>query len=242
MSKPAFALFRRDLRITRVLWGPMAFSYFAFLLMFMHNIWVYFAAGACLAFVAAATVLAIDDYYRTDPLFAALPGTRRSLVAGRYLAWGAFTIACLGCFMASTAVIQARFGDYTPRLVSLMSLKGAVAFLAGTLLAGALFLPLQFRLGFWRAIWVFTVAGLVLVTAGLNFLGGLAPSGAESGAQPVALPGVFASTARGLRALAGLIDRDLGRPGVAAGLAAVIALLAYLSFRLSVRFYEKRDL
>ena len=242
MSKPAFALFRRDLRITRVLWGPMAFSYFVFLLMFMHNVWVYLATGACLAFVAAATVLAIDDRYQTDPLFAALPGTRRSLVRGRYFAWGAVTLACLGLFLAFTALIQAGFGDHAPRLTSLMSLKGAAAFLAGTLLAGLLFLPLHFRLGFWRAMWVFSVAGLVLSAAGLNIIAGLAQAGAEAGTRSAEMPGAFASTARGLRALAGLIDRDLGRPDVAAAAAAVIALLAYLSYRLSVRFYGKRDL
>lgn len=242
MSKPAIAILRKDLGVTRVLWAPMAFSYFVFLLMFMHNIWVYLATGACLAFVAAATVLAIDDRYQTDPLFAALPGTRRSLVAGRYLAWGVFTIACLALFLASTAAIHAGVGDRVPRLVSLLSLKGTMAFLVGTLVAAAFFLPLHFRLGFWRAMWVFSVAGLVMSAAGLNLLAGLAPGGAEAGAGPAAMPGAFASTARGLRALAGLIDRDLGRPDVAAGLAAFIVLLAYLSYRLSVRFCEKRDL
>ncbi len=242
MSKPAVAILRRDLRVTRLFWAPMAFSYFAFLLMFMHNIWVYLATGACLAFVAAVTVMIIDDRYQTDPLFAALPGTRRSLVAGRYLTCGTFTITCLGFFLASTAAIHAGFGDRVPRLASLLSLKGTLPFLAGTLLAVALFLPLHFRLGFWRAMWLFGVAGLALAVVGLNFLGGLGPAGAGAGARSAELPGAFASTARGLQALAGFIDRDLGRPKVAAGLAAVVALLVYLSYRLSARFYGKRDI
>lgn len=242
MSKPAVAILRKDLRATRLLWAAMAFSYFVFLLIFMNNVRVYLAMGACLAFVAAATILAIDDYYRTDPLFAALPGTRRALVAGRYLAWGAFTVASLGCFLAFTAAIHAGFRENARDLAALLSLEAVVAFLAATLAAGALFLPLHFRLGFWRGMWVFTVGGLVAAMAGLNLLSGLAPSGPEAGVRPVAVPGAFASTARGLRALAGFIERDLGRPEVAAGLAAVIALLVYLSYRLSVRFYAKRDL
>ena len=242
MSDPAVATLRKDLRATRLFWAPMAFSYFAFLLMFMENIWVYLASGACLAFVAAVTVMIIDDFYRTDPLFAALPGTRRSLVAGRYLAWGTFTIACLGFFLASTAAIHAGFSDRAPRLISLLSLKGATAFLAATVVAGALFLPLHFRLGFWRAMWVFSVAGLVLSAAGLNIIAGLAPDGAGAGTRSAEMPGAFASTARGLRALAGLIDHDLGRPDIAAVVAVVIMLLVYLSYRLSVRFCEKRDL
>lgn len=242
MNDPAVAVLRKDLRATRLFWAPMAFSYIAFLLMFIYNVWVYLATGTCLAIVAAATVLAIDDRYQTDPLFAALPGTRSSLVAGRYLAWGTVTIACLAFFLASTAAIHAGLGDHFPRLISLLSLKGATAFLAATVVAGALFLPLHFRLGFWRGMWVFSAAGLAVVIAGLNVLSGLAPSGPEAAAPPAALPGGFASTVRGLRALAGLIDRDLGRPEVAAGLAAFIALLAYLSYRVSARFYAKRDL
>lgn len=242
MSDPAVAILRKDLRATRLFWAPMAFSYFSFLLMFMENVWVYLATGACLAFVAAAVVLAIDDLYRTDPLFAALPGTRRSLVAGRYLAWGAVTVAWLGFFLVSTAAIHAGLGDRFPGLISLLSLKGATAFLAATAVAGALFLPLYFRLGFWRAMWVFTAAGLVLSVAGVNVLAGLAPGGAGAGTGSAELPGAFASTARGLRALAGLIDRDLGRPAVAAVVAVVIMLLVSLSYRLSVRLYERRDI
>ncbi len=242
MSKPAIALLKKDLRTTRILWAPMAFSYGVFLLMFMENVWVYLATGACLAFVAAATALGIDDRYQTEPLFAALPGTRGSLVRGRYLTWGVVAAAGLALFLANTVLIHTSFGSRAPRLASLVSLKGGTAFLAGTLLAGLVFLPFHFRFGFWRAMWWFTAAGIGLSVAALNAVAFLVPSGVSAGGQTSALPGSFVSTARGLRALVWLIERYMGRPAVIAAAAVVLAVSVYLSYRMSMRFYRNRDL
>ncbi len=242
MSKPAIALFKKDLRITRVLWAPMAFTYGNFLLMFRENVWVYLATGACLTFVAAATALGIDDRYQADPLFAALPGTRRSLVGGRFLAWGMVTAAGLGLFLIYTALLQAAFGERVPRLTSLVSGKGATAFLAGTLLTGLIFLPFNFRFGLWRGMWLFTAAGFGLSIIALNAIVRLVPPSAYDAGSAASLPGAVGSTGRGLRALAWLIERYMGRPDVIAASAVVLAFLVYLSYRLSVRFYRNRDL
>lgn len=242
MTKPAIALFRKDLRVTRILWAPMAFSYFVFLLAFMENVWIYLATGACLTFVMAATAMGIDDRHGTEPLFAALPGTRRGLVKGKYLSWGAFTAAGLGIFLVSTALLVAALGERSPRLASLLSVKGAAAFLAGTALTGLVFLPFHFRLGFWRGIWGVTAAGFCLSLASLNALAAVVPAGRYGAASATALPGLFGSTGRGLRALAWLIDGFMGKPAVMAAAGGILALLTALSYRLSVRFYEKRDL
>jgi len=242
VSKPAIALFKKDLRITRVGWAPMAFTYGNFLIMFMQNVWLYLATGACLTFVAAATALGIDDRYQAEPLLAALPGTRRSLVKGHYLAWGAFTAAGLGLFLGYTALIQAAFGSRAPGLASLVSFKGAAAFLVGTVLAGLVFLPFHFRLGFWRGMWAFTGAGFVLSVIALNAAALLVPAGAYGAGSASSLPGVPGSTARGLRALAWLIDRHMGRPAVITAAALILMLLVYFSYRMSVRFNRNRDL
>ncbi|HUT07699.1 MAG TPA: ABC-2 transporter permease [Candidatus Latescibacteria bacterium] len=242
MSKPAIALLRKDLRITRILWAPMAFSFGVFLLMFMENVWVYLATGACLTFVAAATALGIDDRYRTESLLAALPGTRRSLVMARYLTWGMITTACLGLFLAYTALIQAGFGERALRLATLVSVKGAAAFLIGTVLTGLLFLPFHFRFGFWRGMWLFTFAGLGLTVIALYAAPFLVPAGACATGPSSALPEPFDSLARGLRSLAWLIDRYLSRPTVLAAAAVILTLSVYLSYRLSVRFCRKRDI
>ena len=241
MSRPAIALLKKDLRTTRILWAPMAFSYGVFLLMFMENVWIYLATGACLAFVAAATAPGIDDRCQAEPLLAALPVTRRSLVKGRYIAWAVMTAACLAFFLVCTALIRAGFGERAPRLELALSVKGAAAFLAGTALTGLVYLPFHFKFGFWRGMWLFTAAGFFLSVAALNVIVRLVPAGVVP-AAPAALPGPVVSTGGGIRALAWLIDRYLGRPAVIAAAAAGLACLVYLSYRLSVRFYEKRDL
>jgi len=242
MSRPAIALMRKDLRITRVLWAPMAFSYGVFLLMFMENVWIYLATGACLTFVAAATALGIDDRYQTESLFAALPVTRHSLVKGRYFAWGVVTAAGLALFVAYTILIHAGLGSRAPRLGTLVSFGGAAAFLAGTVLTGLVFLPFNFRFGLWRGMGFFTAAGFGLSVIALNAIVRLVPPSAYVAGPATSLPGAVGSTGRGLRSLAWLIERYMGRPSVIAASAVVLAFLVYLSYRLSVRFYRNRDL
>lgn len=242
MSRAAFAALKKDLRVTRLLWAPMAFSFAVFLMMFMESRWIYLATGACLTFVAAVTAAGVDDRYGTEPFLAALPGTRRSLVKGRYLAWGVFAAAGLALFLGSTALLHAGLGGRSPGLVSLLSVKGAAAFLSGTFLAGLFYLPFHFRLGFWRGMWTFTAAGFVVSVLALNALARLVP--AEScGLVPAArLPGFLGTTGHGLHALARLIDDRFGDPPVIAAVAAFLIALGHLSYRLSVRAYSRRDL
>ena len=242
MSRPAIAHLRKDLRITRILWAPMAFSYNVFLLMFMENVWIYLATGACLTFVAAATALGIDDRYQTEPLFAALPGTRRGLVEGRYLAWGVVTATGLALFLFVTTLIHAGLSQRAPRLGSLVSVRGAGAFLVGTVLTGLVFLPFHFRFGFWRGMWLFTTAGFGLSVIALNAIVLLVPPAAYDAGSAASLPAAVGSTGRGLRALAWLIERDMDRPAVIAVSAIVLTLLVYFSYRISVNFYRNRDL
>lgn len=242
MNSPAVALMKKDFRTTRILWAPGAFSCAVFLLMFMEHVWIYLATGACLTFIFGLTAAPIEDRYRAEPMFAALPGTRRSLVLGRYLSWGLATAAGLAFCLAFTAVIRAALGAQAARLAPLISVKGAAAFLAAVLLAGLAFFPFHFRLGYWRGVWTFMAAGFVLSVISLNVIARLVPGGAGKPDSAAPLPGILLWTGRGLRALPRVFDLYLGRPAVLAAGAVVLAFLVYLSYRLSVHFYEKRDL
>lgn len=242
MSRPAVALLRKDLRTTRVFWAPMAFSYGSFLLIFLDSRWVFLATGVALALVAALTVLAIDDRYMSEPLNAALPGTRRSLVGGRYLGWGVVTAATLALFLAFAALIRAGFPDRAAGLASLFTVQGTAAFLAATSLAGTGFLPFYFRLGFWRGLWSFLAAGMILMIAVLYAAPRLVPAGTCPLLEAQTAAGAFGATVRGLRALAWLIENSLVRPVILAASAAVLAALVFASYLLSVRFYRDRDL
>jgi hypothetical protein len=242
MSRPAIALLRKDLRTTRVFWAPMAFSYGTFLLITMERRWTFLATGVALAGLAAVTVLAIDDRYMSEPLNAALPGSRRSLVGGRYLGWGVVTAAALALFLAFTALIRAGFADRTPGLASLLSVKGAAAFIVGTSAAGVVFLPFHFRFGLWRGLWSSAAAGLGLLIAFLYAAPRLVPAEACPLLQVPPTLGTLSSTVRGFRALAWLIDTHLGRPAGLAAAAVALAALIFVSYRVSVRSYRNRDL
>jgi hypothetical protein len=124
----------------------------------------------------------------------------------------------------------------------LLSLNGTTGLIIGALLAGWIFLPLQFRLGFWRGMWTFTAASFILSSVGLNAVAGLVPLEACVAQTTAPLPGILGSTGRGLFASAWLIDSFLDKPFVIAACAAVLAILGYLSYRLSVRFFSGRDL
>jgi hypothetical protein len=243
MSANAVRQLLKDGRITRVFWAPAAFSFFAMMLVFFENRWGYLIAGVGLTFAMAVTVLAIDDRYKTEPFLAALPGTRTSLVAGRYLAWGAATAAGLVLFLGTTAAILGILREKAGRLDSLLTWKGACAYVVLSLLAGLFFLPFHFRFGFWKGLWIFAVA---VAAAALTFLF-LAPVLATSpgGTGDAAGAAARRSLARILAAsgeIAQRAARASERPPVLVAAAAALVLLGFFSFRLSVAFYKKRDL
>jgi ABC-type transport system involved in multi-copper enzyme maturation permease subunit len=243
MSANAAKHLLKDGRITRVFWAPAAFSFFAMMLVFFERPRAYLVAGGGLTFAMAVIVLAIEDAYRTAPFLAALPGTRRSIVAGRYLSWSATTAFGLLLFLGTTAAILAAVGEKSGGLNSLLTWKGAGVFLALSLAAGLLFLPFHFRFGFWKGLWIFAIAAAAAGLAFLILAPVLATPSGETG---------IASDAAARRSLAGVLTaageiahraaKASERPPVLAAAAAALALLGLFSFRLSVAFFEKRDL
>jgi ABC-type transport system involved in multi-copper enzyme maturation permease subunit len=243
MSANAARHLLKDGRITRIFWAPAAFSFFAMMLVFFENPWVYLMAGVGLTFAMAVIVLAIEDAYRTAPFLAALPGTRRSIVAGRYLSWSAATTFGLLLFLGTTAAILATIGERSGGLDSLLKWKGACAFFALSLAAGLLFLPFHFRFGFWKGLWIFAVAVAAAALAFLILAPVLATPSGETGITPGTAPrGSLAGILTAVGEIAGRAAKASERPLALAAAAAALAGLGLLSFRLSVAFYKKRDL
>jgi hypothetical protein len=236
------ALLKKDLRVTRVFWIPACFSFGAFLLIFFENSWAFLACGIVLTVLLAAFPMVIDDHYRTDALFAGLPGKRSSLVAGRYLSWGLAALFGLVLFLAASAILLLTLKSKTGHLAPLLSAKGALAFLAGSTLAGMAFLPSYFRFGFWKGLAVFAGGSLALAVV-LSFLVPiLAPSqGGETGGAAKA-SGSLAATIGAFTWLARRASQILGNPLVFALTVAGLGVLALASFRLSLAFYKRRDI
>jgi len=227
----------KDLRITRLFWAPAAFSYLVSLLVAFESPPAYLAMGVVLTAASGVLILTIDDRFRTDPLYAALPGTRRSIVAGRYLTWGVATAAGLALFLGATLAITAALGDKAASLVPLLSAWGAASFVSASALAGLVLLPLYFRFGLGRSLLVFAAVGVLAVVLAL-----LVPAGALPAPSPPGPSGPGVALLGGPGRIAAWAGRILARPGTAAAAMAGLAVLAWVSFRLSADFYERRDL
>jgi hypothetical protein len=232
---------RKDLRMTRAFWAPMVFSYGAFMLVFFESPWAFLAAGLILTFIMAAVPMAIDDRYRTDPLFAGLPGRRTGLVAGRYLSWGFAVMAGLILYLGAAALLLLAIKSKAAHLVPLLSMRRGLAFLVASALAALAFLPLYFRFGFWKGLWIFA-AGAVCLGAAFSFLAPVLapPQGGETAGA--ATGGALAPAVQALIRIAGEAARFPRNTASCLGTTAGLLLLAFVSFRLSLAFYEKRDL
>lgn len=236
------ALLKKDLRMTRVFWVPACFSFGAFLLVFFENSWAFLACGICLTFVLAAVPMAIDDRYRTDPLFSGLPGRRASLVVGRYVFWGFVVLVGLALFLAAAAVLILVLKSKTAHLAPLLSAKGALAFIGSSILAGLAFLPSYFRFGFWKGLGVFAIGGLGLAVI-ISFLSPfLVPASGGGPGRAAIASGPLAARIAAFRWIVGQADHILRNPLLVILTAVGIVILVLASFRLSVAFYDNRDL
>ena len=237
------SLVRKDLRTTRVFWLPAAFSYVVFLLLGFLNIHLLLLTGVFLTLFTLSWILFIDDLARTDPLFAGLPLRRRDIVTGRYLTGALVTVVSLGLILAVTAGLRALAGARAAHLGALFSLRGVLAFVLPSLLLFALALPFYFRKGLGRAFQAVAgiLMGLTIIVQSLIRSG--PPEKPEGGtARPGFMADIFERSISAGRAVIGWGEATLGGALFAAALTAVVAAALYFSWRLSVRFYSRRDL
>lgn len=237
------SLVRKDLRITRFFWLPAAFSYVVFLLLAVLDPYLLVLTGVFLTMLLVAMLLFIDDLSRTDPLFAALPLRRQDIVTGRYLSAGLVVAASLGLFLAALAGLRALLGPRTAHLGTLVTLRGALAFLIPALLLLALALPFYFWKGLGRA--ALSVLG-TLIGATIVLLSALRVGPPEKLGNGTVKPGFVAellerSTAV-VRSFVQAGETALGGPLFAVALVLATAAVIYFSWKLSVRLYGRRDL
>ena len=237
------SLVRKDLRTTRVFWLPAAFSYVVFLLLGFLNIHLLLLTGVFLTLFTLSWILFIDDLARTDPLFAGLPLRRRDIVTGRYLTGALVTVLGLGLLLAVSAGLRALVGARAAHLGTLFSLRGALAFVLPSLLLLALALPFYFWKGLGRAFQVVTgiLMGLTIILQSLIRSGPPEKPGSGT-ARPGFVADIFERSISAGRAFVGWGEATLGGALFVAALMAIVAAALYFSWRLSVRFYGRRDL
>jgi hypothetical protein len=192
-----------------------------------------------LAWILISEVL--DDKDKIAVLYISLPLTRPRIVRGRYLLAGGLTLAgamsAFGVIGIARALPAARPADALwPHLFAVEGLAGF--FLASAILV-ALYLPLTFRFGLYRANLLFPAA--FIAAAGAVF-------GLERLAtrvlhlfQPVFTPDLARDPAAGLAALFARARDALGGPVLLLIALALSALAAAVSLRCSVHFYSRRE-
>jgi hypothetical protein len=217
-----------------VLWCAQAFL--------VPDLYFWMSVGAALVWTVAVAL--IEWQLGTDRLVASLPVTRATIVKARYasalgaVALGAVLFVAYGHGLM--AVAADRLAGRWPGAPMWASADGVAAFLVVGCVVTIGFLPFYFRAGFPVGAALFSVsAGVVLFAAiGLNLLGGSTGRLADAA-------GGAATTLRSSDVIRGwLVSLAASMGAVPAALAVlgVGALLGVGSVRLSIRFYEGRDL
>jgi hypothetical protein len=195
--------------------------------------------GAALSWTAALAM--IDWHYDSDRFVASLPVPRASIVASRYVS--ALAAVLLGAALyafyghATAAVAAERLLARWPGTPAWATSDGLAAFLlvGYAILIG--FLPFQFRFGFPLGTGLFAVSA----AAGLSVAGVLAPvvGSVEVSTGRSELARLPSGT---VREWLWLLSTEWGTVPSALVILVVAAALGLVSLRLSVRFYERRDL
>jgi hypothetical protein len=198
--------------------------------------------AAALAWTVAVTT--IEWHFDADHFVAGLPVTRAAIVSARYasaiggLVIGAALFVLYG--HATAAVATERAAAHWQGAPSWATVDGVVAFLSIGFVAVAVFLPFFFRWGLPTGASLFVACAVVFVSAGTvvsRALSGTTPAGEVLAGITGSLS--WSEAVRGwLLALSSAWGPWMAAPILLAG----AAVLGAASVRLSIRFYEAREL
>ena len=196
-----------------------------------------------LTFLLTIVQPALEDRFGLAPFLNSLPVTRSEVVRAQYAGTGILALAGLGVLLAVPALLGALSPSSGVGAAVWLSPAGLLSFVVPVVLLELLFLPLYFRLGFGRAVWAFLISllGLVVIGSGAAEVVSLLIGRPLSRVFPVDR-GILAVPYKPFLPLAGRLKDALGTAGLGAAVLGVLALLGWLSIRLSIRFFRRREL
>jgi hypothetical protein len=226
------ALVLKDLRLLRPYRWLIVPGYLLFSANGIEHPEAFFWVNVALASVYSLTLIMIEWKQDADRYLASLPVGREEMVQARYA--GALGAAVLG-----TAVytfygrVLIGFGGERlerrwPGTPGWETPEGVLAFFLVTILLAVAYLPFYFRWGFGKGSWLF-VASLPPVAAALAPL--VHGTGAEGRLPSEHLRSALAALSGAAHPVATVAAALLGA-----------AVLGWLSLRLSIAFYARRDL
>lgn len=218
------ALLLKDLRVLRPWWWLIVPAHMLFGVNGIVAPQVFFAMNVVLALALSMALFIIEWQQDSDRFVGSLPVSRSQVVRARY-AW-ALGVALLGTALYAVygslllAVGTERLLARWPGTPGWGSVEGLATFFATVWLVSVAYLPFYFRAGLAKGTWWFVASAtpLIAVVAAVQVLWRSGP-GLSPGASVV-----------------------LGETGSAVALLAFAAAMGWLSLRLSVRSYERRDL
>lgn len=184
---------------------------------------------------------ALEDRNKTEALYISLPVKRAMVVKARYLLAGVLTIVGGTVIFSLLGPINAFLKTRNPKtdVGLLMSVEGGAGFLIAVTFACVLYLPLYFGLGFGRGSGVFSFAllGLGLGLAGIGQLAArwLGWRSLLLTAESLKDPG------SGILEVLGQVRETIGMPLFIGTIVVALVFLGFISLRLSIRLYERRE-
>jgi hypothetical protein len=236
-----FKLCAKDYLSSRWLWLGTSAIYALYVAQPLGLSFILMALGTLLLLTNLNIPLFFEDKDKTEALYASLPLRRADIVRGRYLLAG-FILAGSGLLIfGSAAAVRTLFRgqSYQNSLSPLVSLEGIASYLLGGGFFLAAFLPLYHRLGLGRGNMVF-FPGLFVLLAGATGLERIAS--AKLGIiRPLLTPEFLKDPGRGIIAGFENIRSALGPLLFGCAAIALLAAMVFVSLRLSIRFYERRE-
>jgi hypothetical protein len=235
-------LLLKDIRITRLFWLPALAFYAVFILSFSGRPAAYLIAHVFIILILAIVVPIVEYMTRTEHVACALPVRRSEIVGARYLATLAVTLVSLVLFLAYARLVRAvvdipEFRPSSPPTIQ----EGLMIFLV-TAVTASLFFPFYFKSGMGKGLLGFSIfiLAVLMITTTFSMIPEEKPAGTQT-LQPSGSGGAMASGFHVFSFLQGF-EKALRNPAFLVLAVLVTAAVVYISLRLSIHFYSRRDL
>jgi len=206
---------------------------------FRMSLMLFASPALALAWIIASEIL--DDKDKAAALYLSLPLTRSDIVRGRYLLAAGLTLAAAAAVFGVIGTARAFPGGRPGDAVWpwLFTAEGFAGFVLVTAVLLALYLPLTFRFGPYRA-GVLYPAALAAAAGALFALERLATRVLPL-FRPVFTSALARDPAAGIADLLARARGALGGPALVVAALAFAALAAAMSLACSLRFYDRRE-
>jgi len=235
-------LMMKDIRITRLFWLPALAFYAVFILAITGRPAAYLIGHVFITFILAIIVPIVEYMTRTEHVAGALPVKRPDIVGARYLAALAVTLVGLILFLAYARLVRAvvDIPEFRPSL--LPTIQEGLMFFLVTAAMVSLFFPFYFKSGMGKGLLGFSIFILAVLMIATMF--SMIPEEKPAGTQTLQPSSSGGATASGSYIFSFLqnFEKALKDPAFLALAVFVMAAAVYISLRLSIHFYSRRDL